>query len=77
MNQGNTVNVATGLIRPGEYVAAVGDHMVGRILTGHWHGFRAVTLDGAELDRWFESLEAAGEVLALEFLLHYGEKVGA
>jgi hypothetical protein len=77
MNQEPTVNVTTGIIRPGEYVAAVGDHMVGRILTGHWHGFRAVTLDGTELDRWFDTLDAAGEVLALEFVLHYGEKVGA
>lgn len=70
-------DIATALVRPGEYVVADGNHMVGRILTGHWHGFRAVTLDGCELDAWFSTLDAAAQVLALEFALRYGESVSA
>ena len=68
--------LAVVMIRPGEYVAAQGDHMVGRIRADQWHGLTAVTLDGRELPG-FDSLTAAGEVLALEFALHYGDSVTA
>ena len=65
--------IATALIRQGEYVAADGDHMTGRITGDHWFGFWAHTLDGERLPHAFETLEEAAEVLALEFALGYGK----
>ena len=70
------MNVATALVRAGEYVAADGDHMTGRITGDHWFGFWAHRLDGVSVGH-YATLEAAAEVLALEFKLHYGEEAGA
>lgn len=69
--------LAVGPIRPGEYVAAQGDYMVGRIQACQWHGFRAFRLDGSELPGSFETLMAAAEVLALEFAWARSGKVKA
>lgn len=67
------MTIATAQVRTGEYVAAEGDHMLGRIQGDHWFGFWAHTLDGVRLPRAFPSLEAAAEVLSLEFKLARSE----
>lgn len=65
-------DIATAEIRAGEYVAADGAHMLGRIQGDHWFGFWAYTLDGERLPHAFATIEEAAEVLALEFAMNYG-----
>jgi hypothetical protein len=69
---GNRSDIATAEIRTGEYVAADGAHMLGRIQGDHWFGFWAYTLDGERLPCAFPTIEEAAEVLALEFRIGYG-----
>ena len=66
------MNAVAGQIRTGEYVAADGDHMTGRIEGDHWFGFWAYTLNGDHVG-CYATLDAAAEVLALEYTLRRGQ----